>query len=167
MVSIFFLWLNHCFITVILHSLPLCFLSWSCVMLATCSQGRSSIKDIDRCWQDWVLVSSPWPLCPKHKARMAQDVTESIHTHMINYQPRQLFLIKCNWGKSQHMWSLTSPGIKKGCGCSCDLQQSGALQREVSLPSVFGRETLTGADRLPERSLCCTRFPAEDGLPWK
>lgn len=32
---------------------------------------------------------------------------------------------------------------------------------------MFSGETLTGTDKRPERSLCCTRFPAEDGLPWK
>lgn len=44
---------------------------------------------------------------------------------------------------------------------------SRVLQREVSLHSVFSWETLTETDKHPERSLCCTQFPAEDGLPWE
>lgn len=37
---------------------------------------------------------------------------------------------------------------------------------EPSLPRALGWKTLTGADKRPERSLCCTQLPAEKGLLW-
>ena len=51
---------------------------------------------------------------------------------------------------------------------SSSLEQSGAeCCKERQVFPVFNRETLTGTDKHPERSLCCAQFPAEDGLPWK
>lgn len=70
----------------------------------------SAMKDINRCWQDWLLVSLPWTAL---RCTCSEFDWKCTHKWTVK---RQWFLINIRvWGRSRYMWSLMTPGINGRC----------------------------------------------------